>query len=128
MGKWKKLRLGIFKNSKLCIDLQNNLLRKGGFLVGDDVLPLKTYLLKPWLKSLNKTKKIFNYRVSWARWLIENAFGILASRFRIFQKPIPSNDETTDKIIRTSCALPIGYASQIPAITFQGVVLMKKID
>lgn len=66
-----------------------------------------------------QNKKIFNYRVSRARWLIENAFGILASKFRIFQKPIPSNDETNDKIIRTSCALPIGYVSQIPAITFQ---------
>lgn len=97
---------GIFKNSKLRSDLENNLLPKGGFLVGDDAFPLKSYLLKPYSgTNLSTKQKIFNYRVSRARRIVENAFGILASRFRIFQKPVPTNDETTDKIIRASCAL-----------------------
>lgn len=97
---------GIFKNSKLRSDLENNLLPKGGFLVGDDAFPLKSYLLKPYSgTNLSTKQKIFNYRVSRARRIVENAFGILASRFRIFQKPIPTNDQTTDKIIRASCAL-----------------------
>lgn len=79
---------GIFKNSKLRSDLENNLLPKGGFLVGDDAFPLKSYLLKPYSgTNLSTKQKIFNYRVSRARRIVENAFGILASRFRIFQKP-----------------------------------------
>lgn len=97
---------GIFKNSRLRNNLESNLLPKGGFFVGDDAFPLKTYLLKPYSGSnLTEKQKIFNYRVSRARRIVENAFGILASRFRIFHKPIPTDVSTTEKIIRASCAM-----------------------
>ncbi|KAL4153006.1 hypothetical protein QTP88_000839 [Uroleucon formosanum] len=36
---------------------------------------------------------------------IENAFGILVSRFRIFEKPLSCEVSTADKIVRTCCAL-----------------------
>ena len=97
---------GIFRNSALRKDLENNLLPKGGFVVGDDAFALKTYLLKPYSgTNLTRKQKVFNYRLSRARRIVENGFGILASRFRIFQKPIPTDVHTTDKIIRASCAL-----------------------
>jgi hypothetical protein len=78
----------------------------GGFLVGDDAFPLQTYLQKPYShRSLTYEQKIFNYRLSRARRIFENIFGILASRFRIFQKPISTRVEVTDKIVRRACAL-----------------------
>lgn len=78
----------------------------GGCVVGDDAFPLKTYLLKPFSKvTLSKEQKVFNYRLSRARRIVENAFGILVSRFRIFEKPIPCLPETVDKIIKAFCAL-----------------------
>lgn len=97
---------GVFQHSSLFRALENGLLPPDGFLVADDAFPLKTYLLKPYSRtSLSKDQKIFNYRLSRARRIVENAFGILVSRFRIFEKPLACLPSTIDKIIITSCAL-----------------------
>lgn len=96
----------IFQTCSLFRRLDDQMLPRGGFFVGDDAFPLKTYLLKPYShKPLTTQQKIFNYRLSRARRIVENAFGILASRFRIFQKPISTHIDVTDKIIRTACTL-----------------------
>lgn len=76
---------GVFQQSSLFEALENNLLPSGRLLVGDDAFPLKRNLIKPYSKfKLSKEHKLFNYRLSRARRIVENPFGILASRFRIF--------------------------------------------
>lgn len=98
----------IFRNSDFNIALQNNQLNipKEGLFVGDDAFPLRTNLLKPYAhKQLSVKQRIFNYRLSRARRIVENAFGILVSRFRIFEKPIGHRPETTDLIVQACCTL-----------------------
>ena len=76
------------------------------YFVGDSAFPLKTYMLRPYPgKYLDDQKRIFNYRLSRARRIIENAFGILATKFRIFRRPIIAEAEKVTKITKAACAL-----------------------
>ena len=53
------------------------------FLLGDDILLLKKCLIKPYPgRNFSEEQKIYNYRLSRARRVIENAFIILAARWR----------------------------------------------
>jgi len=56
-------------------------------LIGDDAFSLPETMMKPYPhKSLDPQERIFNYRFSHARWCVENAFGIMASRYPTNQK------------------------------------------
>ncbi|CAH1970967.1 unnamed protein product [Acanthoscelides obtectus] len=97
---------GVFQASSLYPVLENrSLLPEGGLLVGDDAFPLKTYLLKRYPDEPAIAEKIYSYRFTRARRIVENAFGILVSRFRVLAKPIQLQEETAIKMIRTTCVL-----------------------
>ena len=74
-------------------------------LVGDDAFGLKMHMMKPFPSTmLPLDQRIFNYRLSRARRVIENTFGIVASRFRVFRRPIIANVE---KVISVTKAVVI---------------------
>ena len=77
------------------------------FIVGDDIFGLKTWLLCsfPGRSQLSEAQQIFNYRLSRARRVIENAFGILRARWRVFSRPIQASVETAEEITKAAVCL-----------------------
>ena len=75
-------------------------------LLGDDIFGLKSWLIKPYNgKCLLEGKRIYNYRHSRARRTIENSFGILSAKWRIFRRPIRAGVDTVEKIIKAAVCL-----------------------
>ena len=75
------------------------------FLLGDEIFPLKEWLMRPYPAPLDEPKKIFNYRLSRSRRTIENAFGILAARWRIFRRAIRAYVKTVELITQAALCL-----------------------
>lgn len=74
--------------------------------LGDSAFSINRHIMKPYpFKNITHEKRIFNYRLSRARRVVENAFGILAARFRIFRQRISVKIDNVDKIVLACCAL-----------------------
>lgn len=74
--------------------------------VGDDAFPLKRYMLKPYpFRSQSRRQRIFSYRLSRARRTVENAFGILSNRFRVFLTTINLHPSKVEKLLLASVVL-----------------------
>ncbi|MCK5872965.1 MAG: transposase family protein [Methylococcales bacterium] len=70
------------------------------FIIGDDAFGLKTWMMKPYgRRGLPVAERVFNYRLSRARRIVENAFGILANRFRCLLSPFQQRTETVEVIV-----------------------------
>lgn len=99
----------VFNKSTLNEALLSNLLNfpKEGVIVADDAFPLRTDVLKPYNTrgEFGDKQKIFNYRLSRARRVVENSFGILVSKFRIYEKAIPLSVQKVEQLVKTTCAL-----------------------
>ena len=74
--------------------------------VTDEAFALSENMVRPYPgRGLCKTKRIFNYRLSRARRIVENAFGILAARWRFYHRRLPVNKENAKKVIKASVIL-----------------------
>ena len=70
------------------------------FMVGDDAFPQASYTMKPFpFRDQNEEQRIYSYRLSRARRVIENSFGILCSKFRVFQKPIALHPDKVENVV-----------------------------
>ena len=75
--------------------------------VGDEAFPLKPYLMRPWPGRMltDETRKIYNYRLSRARRVIENTFGILSARWRLLHTKMIADNEKAVSLVRAMCVL-----------------------
>lgn len=107
---------GVFRESDLYSAIENNTLNFPEdqplpfstkpvpfVIVADAAFPLSTHILKPFpFRQMNREQRIFNYRLSRVRRVVENVFGILASIFRVLLTTIALKPEKT-KIIAQAC-------------------------
>ena len=74
--------------------------------IGDDAFGLKNHLMKPYpFLHLSLAERVFNYRSSRARSVIENAFGVAARRFRVLHRPMIAKPTTVISITKAIVAL-----------------------
>jgi hypothetical protein len=70
-------------------------------LVGDDVFALKPHAQR----ALTKEQRIFNYRLSRARRIVKNTFGILAHRFQCLLGTMQLPPETATSVVMACVTL-----------------------
>ena len=74
--------------------------------VGDEAFPLLENLMRPFPgQHLSYDKRVFNYRLSRARRVVESAFGIMAMRFRCFRRPFSLKPENVDIVVKAATVL-----------------------
>lgn len=74
--------------------------------VADEAFALKINLMKPFSGALEQSpNRVFNYRLSRSRRVVENAFGLLSATFRVFRKPLLLNLENAEKVVTCSLYL-----------------------
>ena len=76
-------------------------------IVGDSAYPIQTWLMKPFSNntSLDLRQKCFNYHLSRARIVVENAFGRLKARWRRLMKKNDMRIEHIPNVIAVCCIL-----------------------
>lgn len=112
---------GVFQQCDISQALEGGLLPDGYFLAGDDAFLLKPYLLKPYNRyrlPLTVEEKIFNYRLSRARRIVENGFGILVSRFRVFDGKVKIKVSSVNKLVSAAIAIHNWLRKTSPAHYF----------
>ena len=75
-------------------------------IIADDAFALNTWLMKPYAHlSQVHTERVYSYRLSRARRVVENAFGILQMRWRVFGLTIQLQPPIVRLITMCACVL-----------------------
>lgn len=110
---------GVFRNTSLFKKIEENKLMLPPdqplpsnelpipyIFVADDAFAFSPRIMKPYSGTFHKgcTERAFNYRLSRARRVVENVFGIMSSVFRVLRKPMLLEPNKVSNIAMT-CAL-----------------------
>ena len=72
-------------------------------ILADDAFPLQENIMKPYpFKNNDVFCRVFNYCLSRARRIVESAFGMLATRFRVLMKPIHLNPHKAQLVFQAT--------------------------
>ncbi|KAG8235858.1 hypothetical protein J437_LFUL013942 [Ladona fulva] len=120
---------GVFNNSSLFSKLQEGQLKLPSdrrlpsfdkilpyVFVGDAAFALSRHMMKPYpgIYEKGSTHRIFGYRLYRARRVVENVFGIMASVFRVFRKPMVLEPEKVSNIT-LACVLLHNFMRRSPS-------------
>ncbi|CAI6358932.1 unnamed protein product [Macrosiphum euphorbiae] len=91
------------------LDLPNNYETEENLnfsFLADDAFALHNHVLKPYPGSgVTHEERIFNYRLARGRNVVENAFGLLTSRFRVLHTAINMSPDNIKKVVLAICSL-----------------------
>lgn len=75
--------------------------------VADEAFPLRRNLMRPFPErgGLSLEQRIFNYRLSRARQVVEDAFGIWSAQWRMFRRELEVLPEVVEKCVKATCVL-----------------------
>ena len=102
------------------------------FIIGDDDFPLRTWLIKPFSRrNLPDAERIFNYRLSRGKRVMENAFGILRNRCRCFLTTMQQTPKVVESIGFACCCLHniirLRYAALQNALNKKGTEALPRL-
>ena len=87
------------------------------YFVGDDAFSLAPNMMKPYpQRGLTEEQRIFNYRLSRARRVSENAFGILSAKFRVFHTTLCTKPENAVVIVHVALLLHNFLLRKCPSV------------
>jgi len=107
---------GVFKNCELNKQIENKSLRIPQpsplpqrnmnvpyVIVADEAFPLTENIMKPFsgIHATGSKERIFNYRLSRCRRVVENVFGIASSVFRVLRKPLLLEPQKAEVVVLT---------------------------
>lgn len=95
--------------------------------LGDSAFQLSKHIMKPYpYSTTNWDERIFNYRLSRARRVIENTFGILSAKFRVLLTTISlTKFKNIDGVILACCTLHNYLKEPVITTSQQGMLTMK---
>lgn len=110
---------GVFRNSSLYAAIASNDIKipvaqqlpesdtvSPFVFVADDAFPLMNNIMKPYAqRGLTQKQRIFNYRLSRARRISENAFGIMVARFRVFRSAMEIQPDKARNVVLAAIVL-----------------------
>lgn len=110
---------GIFKSSAIgcaledeklglpgAITLPNNTIHTNHVLIGGEAFQLRSDFTCPYSSEcLDGKQQVFNNQLSQARRCSENAFGILAAKWRVFRRPLVMKPENVSKVVKATLVL-----------------------
>ncbi|XP_034756676.1 putative nuclease HARBI1 [Etheostoma cragini] len=74
--------------------------------VADEAFPLRHNLMRPFPGSNHSgRRRVFNFRLSHARLIVENTFGILTSQWRMYRGVIGVSPANVDACVKATCVL-----------------------
>ena len=77
---------------------------------------MKSFLMKPYPnRNLSREPRIFDYRLSRTRPVVENSFGVLANQYRMFLSPLSLGQENVEKVVFSNCVLHDSLSTKCPS-------------